>query len=401
MTRQIQKVFPNILLAIGGVLVAFILLEMGARLLPSPFDGPENTADVCSDQLGWRGKPYFKTTVATGDYVHDLALNSAGMHDEEHQRTKPANTFRILMLGDSFIRAHQVKEAETSHQVLENRLNGGGALPHFEVINAGVDGWGTGQELLYYRSEGRFYQPDLVILMFFMDNDIKDNLPGRGITLDGRNCYAPYFVLCENQLDTSPWLYAPGLEPSTGQCSFGKKTLLNTLGQLHQSSRLYAQLEPLLPASRLHVSGLDFYTGENELFDYALQLTLALVKQLREEVKNDGAESLVVLISPSDLIDFSQMSSDEREAVYQKIPAMRRAEQIEPPNQTLAEALSHEGIKVLDLLPLFSRHIDETGEVLHFPDDKHWNVAGNRLAGESIYRWLQENYGLSASSSMK
>lgn len=391
MVKRIRKVFLNIFIVMGGVLIALILLEVGSRFLPPPYDDLGNTADVCSSQLGWRGRPHFETTVATDDYVHDLTLNSVGMHDEEHPQSKPADTFRILVLGDSFIRAHQVIEAETSHQVLEDMLNSEDTPLHFEVISAGVDAWGTGQELLYYRSEGRFYEPDLVLLMFYIGNDITDNLPGRGLTLNGRNCYMPYFVLCGDQLDANPWLYVPGVRPPIGQCPFVKRTLSNILGKIYQSSHLYAQIEPLLVASPPDVVALDYYTQENELFDYTLKLSIALIKQLHEEVRKDGAEFGVVLISPSDLIDFSRMSSSEREAIYQRLPFMRRAEEIDPPNQFLVDVLSREGIKVLDLLPLFVEHIDKTEEVLRFEQDKHWNVVGNRLAAESIYDWLQEN----------
>jgi len=394
MSRPVRKIFPKVLLAVGGVLVALVLLEFGARLLPPPYDDVGDTADVCSNQLGWRGRPLFETTVATDDYVHDLKLNGDGMHDEAHTLPKPENTYRIMMFGDSFIRAHQVRHEETAHQVLEDLLNGQESSQHFEVISAGVDAWGTGQELLYYRSEGRDYQPDLALLMFYIGNDIGDNLPGRGLTLNGRNCYTPYFVLCGGQLDAAPWLFAPGVNPPIDECPFGKKVVSNVLGRIYQSSRLYAQLEPLVATSPPGVSAMEYYVGENEYFEYALQLTIALIKQLQEEVRKDGGEFAVVLISPSDLIEFTLMSSSEREAVYQRLPFMRRAEEIPSPNQFLADELANEGIEVLDLLPPFVEYSDRTGELLRFEQDKHWNVEGNRLAAESIYKWLNETYEL-------
>ena len=394
MSNQVRKIFQNVLIAVGGVLIALVLLELGARLLPLPYDDLGDTADVCSNQLGWRGRPHYETTVATDDYIHDLKLNGDGIHDEAHARPKPENTYRILMLGDSFIRAHQVRHEETSHQVLEDLLNSKYSSPHFEVISAGVDAWGTGQELLYYRSEGRDYKPDLVLLMFYVGNDIGDNLPGRGLTLNGRNCYTPYFVLCGDQLDAAPWLFAPGVSPPVGECPFGKKVLSNVLGKINQYSRLYTQIEPLFATSPPGVSALEYYVEENEYFDYSLQLTIALIKQLEEEVREDGREFAVVLISPSDLIDFTLMSSTEREAVYQRLPFMRRAEEIPPPNQFLVEELSGEGIEVLDLLPPFVEYSDRTGELLRFEQDKHWDVAGNRLAAESVFNWLNEAYEL-------
>ena len=389
MLGRIRKVFQNIFIVLGGVLVALILLEIGARFLPPPYENFDEAADICSNQLGWRGRPFFETTVETDDYVHDLALNSVGMHDEEHPQPKMADTYRILVLGDSFMRAHQVRETETSHQILEDLLNKNDDSQRFEVISAGVDAWGTVQELLYYRSEGRLYEPDLVILMFYLGNDIDDNLPGRGRTLNGRNCYAPFFALCGDELDTSPWLYAPGVRPATGECPSGRKALSNILGKIYQTSRLYTQIEPLFASSRLpQASALEYYAQENELFDYGLQLTAELVQQLDKEVKGDGAEFMAVIISPASLIDFARMDSNEREAVYQSLPFMRRAEQIDPPNQYLTKVLSDEGVRTLDLLPSFVAYIDESGEPLHFEYDKHWNAAGNRLTAETIYSWL-------------
>ena len=390
MRKQRQKFFQNILVAGLGLVMALILLEIGARLLPPPYDSPAEKADVCSDQFGWRGTAQFKATVATEDYIHDLTLNSAGMHDGEHPQTKPADTQRILMLGDSFVRAHQVRESETAHQLLENLLNQEATASPVEVISAGVDGWGTGQQLLYYRHEGRFSQPDLVLLMVYLGNDVTDNLPGRGVTTGVRNCYAPYFVLHQDRLDPEPWLYAPGLAPAIDQSGPVRKVLARILGKIYQTSRLYAQLEPLFATQQRRVSELDFYADDNELFDYSLRLTFALIRQLHQEVRQDEAQFAVVLISPLALLDFARMTTAEREQVYQRLPHMRRAEDLDPPNQVFADALAREGIQVLDLFPAFVQHLNKTEGPLHFQQDKHWNVAGNRLAGEAIYRWLQE-----------
>lgn len=365
-----------------------LLLEIGARFLPPPFENAAGQADVCAGQTGWRGRPNFQTTVATEDYIHRLALNSRGMHDTEHAQTKPPNTYRILMLGDSFVRAHQVRETETAHQVLEETLNRADDPRRFEVISGGVDGWGTGQQLLYYRQEGRLYQPDLVLLMVYIGNDVTDNLPGRGITLEGRNCYAAYFSLCDGKLNPRPWHYAPGPSPALGNCPPGGRTINNLLGYLYQHSRLYTQLEPLVAARQERPTGLDFYTGQNERFDYALDLTLALIEQLQAEVEADGAEFRVALISPLALLDFARLSPAEREAIYQRLPSMRRAEEIDPPNQFFAAQLARRDIPTLDLYPPFAERMAETGADLHFRADKHWDTTGNRLAGETIAAWL-------------
>lgn len=390
-----KKILLNLLVAVVGILAALFLLEIGARFLPPPFENSTNAAESCWQPSGWRGNPNFQTTIDTEGYVHDLALNSKGMHDTEHPEEKPDDTFRVLMLGDSFVHAIQVKENETAHQVLENLLNSGESLLDFEVVSSGVSGWGTGQQLLYYREEGRQYRPDMVLLMMFIDNDFKDNLPGRGITVDGVNCYTPYFVLNGDTLDSASWLYAPGLTPAVGEGSTLKKVANNLLGMLYRYSALYAQLEPILPRYQPEFSMLDYYIGDNETFDYAQDLTYSLVDELHREVQNNDAMFAVVLISPTSLIEFNQMSADERAAVYQRLPALKRAEEIAPLNEAIATTLATNDVSALDLLPSFLQHIDQTGESLHFEQDKHWTTAGNRVAAETIYNWLIENEMLS------
>ncbi len=395
--RSVLRIITNLVVALVAILAALGLMEVTARLLPSPFQGPEPSAEVCDPDYGWRGRAGYETGVATESYFHTLSLNSRGMHDTEHPKQKPEDTYRILALGDSFVRAHQVAEAETAHQVLEDWLNRNAAPPQFEVISAGVDAWGTGQELLYYRQEGREYAPDMVLLFLYLGNDIKDNLPGRGLTLGDRNCYTPYFTLCDGQLDPEPWLNAPGLTPAMGHCSVAGKLAAGILGRLHQYSRLYTLVEPLLIPDLPQASALDFYT-QNPTFEYGLRLTLALVKELATEVEQDGANFRVVLISPDDLIEFEMMSAEERQAVYERLPLMRRAEEMPTPNEVVAEALTNSGIAVLDLLPAFTEELDRSGQPLYFSQDKHWNVAGNEVAGQVVGRWLQQTTKFDLSS---
>lgn len=385
---RLKRTAFNLLLIAAGTVTALLLLEAGARFLPPPFPDTTNQAEICWQPAGWRGRPGYQTTVATEGYVHDLTLNQRGMHDTDHPQTKPDNTFRILLLGDSFVHAVHVQESETAHQVLEDALNQPPGSPPVEVVSAGVSGWGTGQQLLYYRAEGRLYQPDLVLLLFYLGNDVKDNLPGRGITVAGVNCYTPYFVLNNQQLDPAPWQFAPGLTPATGGATPLKKAANNLLAAVYRHSRLYAQIEPLLAPAEVKASMLDFYSGDSDTFDYALNLTTALVSQLQQEVQADGARFGVVLVSPLSLLEFTQMDAAARAEVYQRLPVMRRAEEIDPPNLTLARLFAANSTPVLDLLPPFIQFSAQTGQPLYFQHDQHFNINGNRVAGETIARWL-------------
>jgi hypothetical protein len=223
--------------------------------------------------------------------------------------------------------------------------------------------------------------------MVYLGNDVIGNLPGEGRTLEGRNCYTPYFVVCEDQFDITPWLYAPGLKPAKGECSAFKKFLTTILGKTYQYSQLYAQIEPLFPARR-YSSQTPYYPlylpEENSTFDDAWEIMVATINQLHKEVISDGAELVVVLISPADVITYSQMKASELEEIYQKVPDLRKA-QLDLPHQKLSEDLLRMGIIVLDLQPFFIQHLKDTGETLYFPQDKHWNVEGNQFVAEILF----------------
>jgi hypothetical protein len=303
-------------------------------------------------------------------------------------------------VGDSFAQSLQVVEADTAHQQLENLLNErlGDPERSFEVVSGGVIGWGTGQELAYYREEGRTYQPDLVLLLFFMGNDVNDNLPGHALTIDGFNCFAPYFPRCGESLDPTPWSYIPGLDPAWQQCSSAQKGLAAGLGFFQRRSYLFARLEPLLLARHPRRTygqqfGLPFAAlylpQESEEVRYGWQVTEGLIAQFQKEVQADGAEFGVALIGPREVVWLAQLSEAQRQVFYESAPAFREAT-IDRPNQKLLTFLESQNIPALDLQQPMVDYTAQTGTPLYLPIDRHWTVAGNRLAAEVILGWLVE-----------
>lgn len=81
-----------------------------------------------------------------------IRINSKGFRDLERETTNPADVFRIAVLGDSFAKAFQVPVDNTFWAVLEREINNsrcnalGGKTA--EVLNLGVSGYGTAQELV-------------------------------------------------------------------------------------------------------------------------------------------------------------------------------------------------------------------------------------------------------------
>ena len=115
------------------------------------------------ERLGWRNIPKWQATT----YGHKLTINSLGMRDREYSVQKPRGTKRILVLGGSFTWGFGVSDEDIFTEVLEAKLAEFDG-DHYEVLNTGVSGWSTDQELLFLIDEAFQYDPDLVVLSFNM-----------------------------------------------------------------------------------------------------------------------------------------------------------------------------------------------------------------------------------------
>ncbi len=114
----------------------------------------------------------------TGEYDYHHKHNAMGFRDVEHARIKPAGTFRILGLGDSFTVGWGAAFEETYLRRAEVALNArDGAHPRIEIIKAGINGYFPESQRMLFESYGRTYRPDLVVVGFTA-NDVFDTWLG-------------------------------------------------------------------------------------------------------------------------------------------------------------------------------------------------------------------------------
>jgi hypothetical protein len=128
----------------------------------------------------------------------DVATNSIGLRDREIAVPKPAETYRIVMLGDSFVFGQGIARLEdTLPKQLEARLKGAGH-PEVEVVNSGVCGLNTFEEYMTYEHQARKLQPDMVILVWvafdnslngYRESDLAHFEKTRTIKRDGRPAF--------------------------------------------------------------------------------------------------------------------------------------------------------------------------------------------------------------------
>jgi hypothetical protein len=98
-----------------------------------------------------------------------VKINSQGFRDREYSVEKPNNTFRIIVLGDSFTFGVSVRSEDTYPKVLEQILNQN-TSKSYEVLNFGVRGFNMLEKIEFFKEKGIKFNPDLVIVQYTDDD---------------------------------------------------------------------------------------------------------------------------------------------------------------------------------------------------------------------------------------
>lgn len=136
-------------------------------------------------EVGWTLAPGFSGRFIGTDFDIGVEANPDGLRNRAVGDRAP-DTYRILGLGDSFAFGWGVENEDSLFKALERGLNKDSRLS-YEVINAGIPGYGTHEALQLLRAVGLDYEPDLVILAFYEGNDYRNNgdSPRRRVIEDG------------------------------------------------------------------------------------------------------------------------------------------------------------------------------------------------------------------------
>lgn len=110
--------------------------------------------------------PHFPVTGSIG------YTNSQGFRDREHALAPAGAGPRILALGDSFTWGAGVSYDDVFVTRLERRLRD--VFKEAEIVNLAVPAWGPHEEFHLLKTYGIRFRPDLVMLNFFVGNDIQN-----------------------------------------------------------------------------------------------------------------------------------------------------------------------------------------------------------------------------------
>ena len=179
-----RRVLMAVLVPLLAVIFTLFLAELGMRLSGRGvlWVGHHKTFIRYHPLLGWKNAPNTTALIGSEQGTVTKTTNSHGFRGPDYPYEKPPGEYRILLLGDSFTDGYSVDQHEIVSEVLQKRLN----IPSIRqvaVINAGTPGYSTDQELLYFRTEGKKFSPDLTVVMFCANdvwsNNVKGNYRGQ------------------------------------------------------------------------------------------------------------------------------------------------------------------------------------------------------------------------------
>ena len=344
-----RGILINLSLLIFSTLLALFLSEVALRLMGfNPlYVSPERDRFWRYDSLlGWAHEPGQEGIFETRQFHTLVRINEKGLRDRQHTYERQNNVKRILVLGDSFAWGYGVEESERFSQRLEQAIG-------VEVINAGVSGYSTDQELLWYKNEGIKYETDLVILAL-TGNDVGDN----NRQLVNTIYYKPKFVIEEGQLVATGYP-VPQTSPQ-GRFIYSlsqRSSLAFFLTQRYFDLRsLYSETKvnsnpPSSPASSLHT--------ESEPFG----LTIALIDEMRKIAESRDAKFMIV-------------ATDR----WWNLPSGATY-------KDFIHTLQSKGFLVLDVetMPGFNP------EEMLIPEDGHWSKEGHEFVAHQIQGFIESH----------
>ncbi len=179
------------ILALSVGLLSFFVCEILARVrLGSTFVAGERLGTSWKvvarfdPVLGWANESGARGNIETAEFSYRASINSLGFRDPPQALAKREGVRRVLFLGDSMTWGWGVNDGERFCDLLGARLGAG-----IEVTDAAVPGYGTDQELWTLAACGDALSPDLVVLVFVL-NDTLECRNARSYDMD-----KPRFVL--------------------------------------------------------------------------------------------------------------------------------------------------------------------------------------------------------------
>ncbi len=387
MFSNLRKKF---LLLLFGVLFSLGVGEIGARVLLSTLPPMPDAYWRSDPHCGYRLNPGEPETL---DPQNPEYINNLGFRDKDRSARKPDDTFRVLGLGDSFVYG-AVPPEKNFLQVAESTLNT--STTHdscpVDIPMLGCPGWSVENELGLLKSQGLEMQPDLVVLNFFVGNDVT-GIPVKGTVIRGDlyfsgSCHwwlgvlrkSRLFMLAEKTIlleVRKKWLDRKFQADEPTEMMVGSAVL----PEIKETENPLVNQEYLIIQSRSE----GIYRQQTDpKIDHLWQVAEEQLLEVDRTCRQAGVPWVLVIV-PTEV----QVDKNVRNQVLTNLGLDETDYDFDLPQRRLQEFAKKAGIEVLDLLPEL-RAAHDPDSHLYIPNDTHWNERGNHLAGQLLANRIQD-----------
>lgn len=319
------------------------------------------------EKLGWRNAPGTDGYLARSEYRVKVDINSLGMRDREPLPKTP-ELRRIAAMGDSFTWGIGGEYGKRYTEVLEE------LLPHVDVLNYGVSGYGTTQHLVQL-DRVLAEKPDYVILAFCLSNDVMEALT------PFRNGYNKPFA----------HRTVGGVTEVTGYPLINTRAMGVQLIAADSDIRLVSLFNLIRKKLAGPVPGSDdprFRTkftmvGDSQLYTPDVYLTAeqrqqkAVAFEIVADLLSEMNRKITAEVGPGRFL--VALVPTKMEVLPQDVPSNEDGREM---GDQLISRLNERGIKYLDPRGRFSAS--------HFwRRDGHWNADGHRLFADILAEYIR------------
>ena len=364
--RVLASTAPGVFVSVVMLVVAIAGFEIYQRIgnrafpdapWPMRFDPVAGVMFERNAEIRWSNQLDFWTRERT---------NSLGFLDREPVQPKPTGRFRIMIVGDSFVEAAQVRNADKLQTRLAEKLDASLGAGRSDVVAVALSGTGQANQIALYEAFGRQLSPDLVVLLA-VSNDFADNSPLLSAVRYGwRPSHPPWFFFAPEGSGFRP------LAPVEDWARF-KLTGVDPaafFASLIQVPEYASRLAGWGGPTTVDMDAMFFRRDLPPAFQEAIAMTRHALEEWKVRAARDGFRLLVVATS--------NLTRGEVDSLSEGTLYLNR----------FREVVSQVGLPFLDLYPIFAKQPDRSrGSWQH---DSHWNKTGHQWAADALYEYLTE-----------
>ena len=316
--------------------------------------------------LGWRLVPGWSCRHTHYDFNVQYTINPYGFRGKFNLK-KNRTGRRYAVVGDSFTFSFGVNDNETFVDILNRQRT---ATDTF--LNFGVPGFSTDQEFLLFKDQVFYFEPQVIIVVVYLGNDLFDNQ--RSFPLQADNA-KPYFELISDELRLKN---APVPRRTKPQSESQKDLQAIVLGKDFESDNIIERFLHRWVLMRLIREAV---WGESKKIQFgdrltpALRLFYAIIAEMHRLCLEKHIELKLILMPGKSFIErpgsiSEQFQNHLRRRIWENRMSMK--------------------VEVIDLAKMMRARYQKESRKWFYPHEGHLNPAGHRVVADILSSALKK-----------